>query len=189
MMKQSTRKDQRALIRYLLGYLSGILVFIILIPFGIFSVSSLKVGLFAVPVPLPDAVRDILSVVLISIGVVFVTWSNFFLFLKGRGGPTDAFGITLSPQTQKLVISGAYEFSRNPMVFGVFCAYLAIALFLNSLGGCLTVLVLLFLVLAYIKLIEEKRLLRDFGEEYVQYRRSTPMFFPYPKQKPKNELQ
>jgi len=174
-------ENQDTIMRYLLGYLFGVFMFIILIPFGVFSISSLKVGLFAMPVPAPEVARIALSSWLLVLGAVFITWSNFTLFVKGRGGPTDVFGITISPRTKQLVVSGPYEYSRNPMVFGVFCAYASIALFLNSLGGFVIVLLLLSLVLAYIKVIEEQRLLKDFGDEYVHYRQTIPMFFPYPK--------
>jgi protein-S-isoprenylcysteine O-methyltransferase Ste14 len=64
------------------------------------------------------------------------------------------------------------------MVFGAFSLYLSVVLYLNSILGlaCLTVFMGLLIVL--VKLWEEKRLLKDFGAEYTEYKKKVPMFFP-----------
>ncbi len=66
------------------------------------------------------------------------------------------------------------------MVFGVLSIYFAIAIYFNSLGVILIVLLFVSLIVTYIKLVEEKRLLDDFGNEYNTYRENTPMIIPCP---------
>ncbi|MBN1620059.1 isoprenylcysteine carboxylmethyltransferase family protein [candidate division WOR-3 bacterium] len=105
-------------------------------------------------------------------------WSNIYLFIRGRGGPAEGFGLEVSPRTSKLVASGPYRYTRNPMVFGAFCLYISITLMLNSPSGLLGLCILLLLVFLYLKISEEKRLSRDFGEEWIKYKKKTPMIFP-----------
>jgi len=61
------------------------------------------------------------------------------------------------------------------MVFGMNSIYLSFSIYLNSLPALIFVIIFLLLVIAYFKLTEEKRLLRDFGEEYLEYKRNVPM--------------
>lgn len=65
------------------------------------------------------------------------------------------------------------------MLFGTICAYTALGLFLSSLRSLMVAIGFTIFMYIYVKLFEEKRLLNDFGDEYVQYRKSTPMIFPY----------
>jgi protein-S-isoprenylcysteine O-methyltransferase Ste14 len=105
-------------------------------------------------------------------------WSNIYLFKIGKGGPADACGISLSPQTKKLIKTGPYLYSRNPMVFGALTLYVSIAIFLNSIIGLICLSILLILAIIYLKFSEEKRLLRDFGNEYRQYQKNVSMLLP-----------
>jgi hypothetical protein len=99
---------------------------------------------------------------------------------RGRGGPADGFEVAISPRTEKLVVAGPYRYSRNPMVYGVFSAYFAIAFLRGSLGDLVVLAVIVPLFVSYLKRVEERRLLRDFGEEYEQYRREVSMIVPLP---------
>lgn len=175
-------KNQDNIIRYITGYVLGIGVFVILIPYGIYYLSS-TYYIFKIPIIPFDYVHTIIATLLLISGVVFIVWSNIFLLLKGKGGPTDIMGISISPQTKKLVVTGPYKYTRNPMVFGANSTYISIAIYLNSLG-CLLVLILFFLLIVkYVILTEEKRLLNDFGDEYIEYKKTTAMIIPLPKRK------
>ena len=123
--------------------------------------------------------RIIVSLPILIIGLFFVIWSNIALFRIGKGGPADGFNIAISPRTEKLVIAGPYRYTRNPMVFGAFATYFSIGIYLNSLI-CLMVLILsLFLAIKYLKLTEEKRLYKDFGDEFLEYKKNVPMIIPF----------
>lgn len=165
-------------VRYIVGYLLGFSVFIVLIPFGLYKLSQSDYLLAGRVLFYSDIFRYVLSGVFCLVGAIFAIWSNIFLFMVGKGGPADAFGLSISPQTRKLVTVGPYRYCRNPMVFGAFSLYLSIVLYLNSIPGLACLIVFMGLLFVLVKLWEEKRLLKDFGAEYTEYKKNVPMFFP-----------
>ena len=176
-------KNKGNIIKYIAGYSLGIVVFVILIPYGIWYLSSTGYYIFTISIIPFDYVRIIVFTLLFLSGAVFIIWSNVFLFFKGKGGPTDIAGISICPQTKKLVVEGPYKYTRNPMAFGANSIYISIAIYLNSLG-CLIVLIIFFLTFVkYVIASEEKRLSNDFGTDYIKYKENTSMIIPLPKKK------
>lgn len=86
---------------------------------------------------------------------------------KGKG--------TLSPAdpTKKLVISGLYRYSRNPMYVGVMLMLFGEAIFFQAvwLTGYAVLIFLLFY--GFVIWFEEPRLIRAFGQEYVTYKKEV----------------
>jgi Putative protein-S-isoprenylcysteine methyltransferase len=171
------------IIRHIVGYIIGISLFGLLIPLGL-------VGLAKSPFPFMDFsvignqnVRIIIGVLFLAPGLFFMVWSNYALFKTGKGGPADGFGIPVSPHTEKLVINGPYVYTRNPMVFGAFMSYFSIGIFCNSPSILALLLVCIPLVIVYLKLTEEKRLYKDFGNEFLNYKKQVSMIFPFKKNK------
>jgi len=66
------------------------------------------------------------------------------------------------------------------MAFGALSIYFSITLFLNSLTGFVVVIVIMLVAIIYLKTSEEKRLLKDFGDEYLQYKKKVSMIVPIP---------
>lgn len=164
------------LLRYILGYLVGFFIFIAFIPFCLFNVAIL----------LPyQIVADhgillrVISILIGTIGLVFMLWSNIGLFVLGRGGPTDFFNMTITPRTSYLVTAGPYRYTRNPMVFGAYMIYLALAMNLDSIAVISLVILSLPVAILYLRKTEKRRLLVDFGQEYEDYRRRVPMIVPW----------
>ncbi|MBI4798565.1 MAG: isoprenylcysteine carboxylmethyltransferase family protein [Desulfarculus sp.] len=114
------------------------------------------------------------------LGFFFALWSNLALLRQGRGGPTDLLNVAISPRTKRLVTSAPYAYTRNPMVFGMLCVYLALALYLDSWPAFLAVIAFALVVRLYVLPSEEQRLSRDFGQQYQEYRRRVPMLVPWP---------
>ncbi|MRR08651.1 isoprenylcysteine carboxylmethyltransferase family protein [bacterium] len=166
-------------IRLLIGYLLGIGLFYVAIPWGLVGLHALAEPLFPFPLLPLEWLRWALVAVLLSFGLGFAAWSNIALRVVGRGGPAEGFGVAVSPRTQKLVTTGPYRFTRNPMAFGTFLNYFALALALDSAAVLVFVAVLLPAGIFYIGHFEETRLARDFGEEFREYRKRVPMFFPW----------
>src|SRR5215831_18344787 len=83
--------------------------------------------------------------------------------VRGRG--------TLSPAdpTKKLVVTGLYKFSRNPMYVGVILILIGEAIFFQSVELWLYLLLIFIAFNAFIIMFEEHRLKKDFGEEYSRY--------------------
>lgn len=163
----------RTVLRHIIGYLVGISLFVVGIPFGLYLVSAnldvyLPIELIAEP-----RLRIAISLLIAGTGIVFMVWSNLWLFFVGKGGPTDAFGIHISPRSQHLVTSGPYRYTRNPMMFGAISFYLGLAVFFKSTICLGLVAILLVVASIYLKRVEERRLLQDFGHAYEQYRRQV----------------
>ncbi len=76
-----------------------------------------------------------------------------------------------------LVTDGVYAYARHPQYTGLF---LMIIGFLVQWPTLLTVLMAPILMYAYVRLArrEEKAVLEQFGQDYSDYARKTPAFFP-----------
>jgi protein-S-isoprenylcysteine O-methyltransferase Ste14 len=159
--------------RYLIGYILGLTIFFLAAPYFLYVTASL----FYSPI-IDHWSRFFVAVPLFICGLFFVIWSNMALLRKGKGGPTDLFNVAVSPRTQHLVVSGPYKYTRNPMVFGAFCCYFALAIYLNSLVDLIALAIFLIVVRFYLEETEERRLWRDFGKEYEEYRKKVPMIAP-----------
>ena len=97
------------------------------------------------------------------IGFIIMLWCIISFAVKGRG--------TLSPvdPTKKLVISGLYHFSRNPMYVGVILILIGEAIFFQSANLWVYLLFVFVGFNIFVIHIEEPRLRKDFGEEYNLY--------------------
>jgi len=169
----------KKLYRYIFGYMIGFFIFIILIPFLLYRLGSDTNTWVGVKMIDNINLQIIISTPFFLIGMIFAIWSNIVLFVIGKGGPADGFGVEISPRTKKLVIKGPYRYSRNPMVFGMFLVYFGLAIYLDSLV-CIAVLVFLFFWgIIYLRFIEEKRLLKDFGSKFIEYKDKVPMMIPF----------
>lgn len=81
----------------------------------------------------------------------------------------------------KLVTDGIYAYARHPQYTGLF---LVIIGFLVQWPTFITVLMAPLLFLAYVRLarFEERKAIKEFGDEYRTYVLKTPAFFPPLKQ-------
>jgi protein-S-isoprenylcysteine O-methyltransferase Ste14 len=165
-------------VQLILGYIIGGSLFLFLIPWGLCSLSRAFDHLIAVNLIPHAGLRITLAVILLLPGLFFAFWSNYFLLTDGKGGPVEVAGIEISPKTQHLVVTGPYQYTRNPMLVGACAFYFAGAIYLNSLIAFAAVVLFTTFMLIFVKLTEEPRLLREFGEEYKEYRRRVPMFLP-----------
>jgi protein-S-isoprenylcysteine O-methyltransferase Ste14 len=81
----------------------------------------------------------------------------------------------IEEQTGQLVTGGLYRFVRHPLyTFGLLFLWCNPNMTLNTLTVTLGLTVYTFIG-AY---FEERRLLREFGQAYVEYKNTTPMLVP-----------
>ncbi|MCP4627771.1 MAG: isoprenylcysteine carboxylmethyltransferase family protein [bacterium] len=126
----------------------------------------------SLPWPLPSGLSWLIATSLIAIGIGVIAWSAFH-FRKVKGTP-----VPFNPPPT-LVMTGPYQFVRNPMLTGVFLLLFGIGFAIKSLS--LVVLYTPLYILANVwelKEIEEPELLKRLGEDYVAYKKQTPMFIP-----------
>ncbi len=177
--------ERTELIKFARGYVLGGTTFLIVIPFVIYSVSFIKFPLLPDNIFCNNLIRFITASALLIPGSVFMLWSNAALFFKGKGGPTEAFGVEISPKTKFLVTTGPYSYTRNPMVFGACCIYLGLAVYINSYSSLIFVILFFPLIILFLRKSEEKRLMRDFCEEFIDYRKRVSLLIPLPPKRPK----
>ena len=106
----------------------------------------------------------------IAIGVAFLL--HAFTFALHRGTPAP-----IAP-TQALVVTGAYRFVRNPMYLAVLSVILGQALLFGNWWLVLYAAITLAAVLAFVKGYEEPTLTSTYGEQYLNYRRNVPGWWP-----------
>lgn len=119
----------------------------------------------------PLALR-VVGGVLIGAGAAVVLHGFSRFVLEGLGTPSP-----VAP-ARRLVRGGAYRYVRNPIYLAITTTIAGEALLLGRLwllayaAGCL------ILFAAFVRLHEEPTLRRQFGEEYEEYRRTVPGWWP-----------
>jgi protein-S-isoprenylcysteine O-methyltransferase Ste14 len=102
--------------------------------------------------------------------------------LYSRGGGLPWGEAVEDAKTSRLVTSGVYAYTRNPMVLGYSLLPFAMGVLLQSLGMTLSITPLVLLLnVAIVKLREEPDLEERFGDEYRRYRERTPFLVPDPR--------
>jgi protein-S-isoprenylcysteine O-methyltransferase Ste14 len=135
--------------------------------------------LFGLPRLLPEAVRLPVSIPMMAAGVALTAWSAFH-FLKVKGTP-----VPFNPPP-KVVNTGPYRCVRNPMLTGVFLFLFGLGFSVNSVSLVVFFTPLYVLINVWeLKKIEEPELMKRLGNEYIEYRRQTPMFIPRCRRKSK----
>ena len=154
-----------------LGYALGGTMFVLLIPM-LMWLASCRPDLCAVPVW-----RMVVAIVLALLGLSLSVWSIVYMRHKGDGNPMDAFGHEVAPRTKHLMTGGPYRLSRNPMLTGSFVYFAGVCIWLWSWQALLVFVAFIVIMLLQVR-SEEKRLRKDFGEEYEAYCRRTGRFWP-----------
>lgn len=124
-------------------------------------------GLYHVPAPWRYLMflGQGLSVIMLFVAVMQTGLLSFIGLLQIFGDETNG----------ELVTSGPYRYIRHPLyTFGLLILWLSPDVTVNSFVFYIS-LTIYILVGAY---FEEKKLLREFGDEYAEYINDTPMFVP-----------
>jgi len=150
-------------IKMIVGYVVGGLLVIGFVPAIIHAITSLFDNVYKLEIFHHPVIKWIVILPLLVTGLIYGIWSIVIQNAIGKGGPVEIGNIEISPKTKKLVVSGPYKSTRNPMLFGTFLMYLAFALFINSLTAVIIVIVFFALMLAFVVKMEEKILLKYFG--------------------------
>ena len=157
--------------RDIIGYLLGLVIFIIGIPFIMYLASGSPylavIGL----------IKWILLIVLAIVGIGLSVWSIVYMKNVGGGNPFDAFNHEIAPRTNSLMTDGPYGICRNPMLLGVFIYHLGVLIAIFSIGALLVFIIEVLIMNVQVKK-EEQRLKEDFGRDYEEYVRNSNRFFP-----------
>ncbi|HZW02497.1 MAG TPA: isoprenylcysteine carboxylmethyltransferase family protein [Anaerolineaceae bacterium] len=130
--------------------------------------------------PLPLQFSDPFRLVLLIVGTLLY-FPGIALILWGRRTLAEMYNVSSSFGVQifeghRLVTSGPYHYVRHPMYLGTILWVLG-ALFLYRNWAML--ILMTFVVSMYLRSKkEEQALIETFGDEYREYMRRTPAFFP-----------
>ena len=157
------------LLRDIIGYLLGLVLFVGLMPTLMWLASGRPVFWSEV------AAKDVVAWGLMLCGLLLSIWTIVYMKRRGKGNPMDAFGHEVAPRTQHLMTDGPYRLNRNPMLTGTLIYLIGFALWLFTWQA--VIVWLLFFAIMFIQVLsEERRLHRDFGNEYDVYCRHTRRF-------------
>ena len=115
----------------------------------------------------PFGLEQIGGVVLFVVGFIIMMDCILRFAYQGKG--------TLSPAdpTRALVVNGLYQYSRNPMYIGVMLILAGEAIFFEQGRFWFYVIGVGLLFNLFIILVEEPRLIRDFGTAYEAYQKNV----------------
>lgn len=152
---------------HIIGYLLGLLIFVIGIPALMWMVSGRGWPY------IPDSIAlCLIGVVFAVCGLTLSIYSIVYMRVVGKGNPFDAYGHEVAPRTRHLMTSGPYRLCRNPMLVGIYIYDIGILVWLWSVWPILIVLIEFILLTLQVR-SEEKRLEKDFGQEYIDYKKQV----------------
>ncbi len=152
--------------------LIGALIFPIAIPVLLIVVLPPVDKYFGIGPLFYGMVNIVIGIVMILLGGAVAIWTIAAQITLASGTP-----FPMLP-TKKLLVIGPFKYCRNPMTLGTVIAYAGVAIWVGSFTALLAVIVFAALLIAYLKLIEEKELVLRFGDEYVEYKKNTPFIIP-----------
>ena len=156
-------------LRDILGYVLGGLLFVLLIP-AVMWFASGRPAIAHVSV-----LRTSVVVLMMLGGLAMSVWTIVYMRQRGKGNPMDAFGHEVAPRTQHLMTDGPYRINCNPMLNGTLLYLAGFVVLLCTWQSALVWLIFIAIMMVQV-ISEERRLHRDFGQEYDTYRRHTRRF-------------
>lgn len=157
--------------RDFIGYLLGLIIFIVGIPFVMYFASG-SPNLAEITL-----VQVVILIILAIVGIGLSIWSIVYMKNVGKGNPFDAFNHEIAPRTSSLMTDGPYGICRNPMLLGVFIYHWGVLIALLSFGAVIIFLIEILIMTIQVKK-EEQRLMNDFGKDYEEYMVNTHRFLP-----------
>ena len=166
-----------------------ILITQLLIHLVIIPILIILLGLFIDEVlGLPNILKDFLllraalSITFLLIGGYLAVDSNIHLWKVGKG---YAWGdVSENCETKVLVTTGPYKYMRNPMILGYTLLISAVGLIAGSVSTAIIIPLLnLISESIWIKIVEEPKLEKRFGEEYLNYKKRVPFLLLYPRRR------
>jgi len=140
---------------------------------ALFVVIALQIDkLLDLPKLLSVPLNIILFLPVFSLALFLMGWS-VLNFLKVKGTP-----VPFNPPP-RLVTTGPYAYVRNPMLTGISVLLFGFGILFGSIS-LIFIFTPLFISInvCELKAIEEPELAKRLGEEYIEYKKRTPMFIP-----------
>jgi len=112
------------------------------------------------------------GILLMAMGIFVRQWSIFVL--------GSFFTPIVSVQkNQKVVDYGPYRYVRHPSYLGIIITVIGVGLALHSLGAIIEMIIIVCFATGYRVYIEEKFLVSELGNDYIQYMKRTKRLIPF----------
>lgn len=145
-------------------------LFLWLIMILISALLGLYIDLFFIEIWIPVYIR-IVGLIGFYISMKLLKFSG--RMLKELGEPSE-WG-----WTTKLVTTGIYKCVRHPHHFGIGLSITSIGLLIGGISTFTLMTITIWIsIILFLIMIEEKELLEKFGDEYIRYKKDTPMLLP-----------
>lgn len=150
----------------------SIVIIISLISFLVFANSRTTVELIGSIFGLQGAKTILYGYIIIAFLVLIASLIRMWAGSVLTSGTVMSFAI----QNKKFMIAGPYKYVRNPIYYADLIAFTSLSLCLRPVGLLIPVLICVH----YYQLIkyEEKNLVKEFGESFPEYLKSTPALLP-----------
>lgn len=143
--------------------------FLVLLPVAVISLAGLQP--LSMPPGFPGVLRAFgLLLVVVGGSLSYTCMTTFVLKGHGTAFPTDP--------PKKFVVLGPYRYVRNPMYIGNLTLAVGVGIFIASGTYLIYALVLAIVTHFYIVFSEEPQLVRRFGQDYLDYCKTTNRWIP-----------
>jgi protein-S-isoprenylcysteine O-methyltransferase Ste14 len=115
---------------------------------------------------IPGIIIGVLGMIIMGICI-----RKYFMSLTGLKG------LAIEQPAPTLMVSGLHRYVRHPLYIGTFMALWGLFLLLPLLSILISNLVITVYTILAIPL-EEKKLIKEFGNDYLDYRKSVPALIP-----------
>jgi protein-S-isoprenylcysteine O-methyltransferase Ste14 len=166
-------------------YLWGVIPLLVGIPAALALASVAAEEWLGVGAVFASPVVRVAGAAVLAVGLILWLWSPVLLLRRGRGIPIeDKDGPVFDGGTKRLVCTGPYRFTRNPMYTGYLTTIAGVGILIDSPLLVLVVVPAWFAwTYTFVVRYEERALRARFGAEYDRYcqnvRRFLPRLFPW----------
>jgi protein-S-isoprenylcysteine O-methyltransferase Ste14 len=122
------------------------------------------------PVPLSIGMRILLTIPCILISVLGIVWFNYSLNLVN---------IHFQGEEHKLITSGPFNYVRHPLYSALLMGLPPLVLIWFADLLFLVSWLLIFILSHYLVRLEERDLIRTFGDDYKDYKEYVPALIPF----------
>lgn len=146
-----------------------IISYVLISPLYIFNIDAqIIIDIFTFPADIIPQPYNLVGILALPVGMILVAWANYALLHVGRIG-LRAREPMQTPST--LVVTGPYQYSRNPIYLGVLIMAMGLTVVWSSLIMVFATIAI-YAILRYVFIKSEEIILEEkFGNEYRDFKK------------------
>ena len=128
---------------------------------------------------LDATITRVLGWIMALYGLFWIVWWFFWSAIEGGEGKMEMYRVRWAPVTTNFVRDGPFEWLRYPLAFGYLEFLWGLGFLVQSTTTVLYVVPAMAIVaIAYLRLVVDRRKVKQHGEAYRRYRKATPLLIP-----------